>query len=128
MARAKFIFAGLLTFTCLAQDFERYPGSRLDEKASREITAPGGRQIEVYTTNDDLDKVYAFYKQRYKEFVMRGHAPKPGQPVKWAFFLIDGAASLSTSTYWMKIQRPYVVSSDGKETRDVTVIDVVRGK
>ncbi len=115
---------------CLAQDFKPYAGSKLDEKGSREASAAApGKQSEVYTTGDAFDKVLAFYKGLYKEFAMRG-APKlpSGQQVQWAFFILDGGKNLSDSKYWMKIQRPYVGGTDGRDVRDVTVIQTVRAK
>jgi hypothetical protein len=116
---------------CLAQDFKPYTGSKPDEKASREATAAApGKQSEVYTTGDAFDKVYAFYKGLYKEYAMRGSGPKlpSGQQIKWAFFIIDGGKDLSSSKYWMKIQRPYVGGADGKDIRDISVIQTVRAK
>jgi len=116
---------------CLAQDFEAYAGSKLDEKASREASAAApGKQSEVYTTGDAFDKTYAFYKGLYKEYAMPGSGPKlpSGQQIKWAFFIIDGGKDLSGSKYWMKVQRPYVGGADGKDIRDITVIQTVRTK
>ena len=114
-----------------AQDFKPYAGSKVDEKASREASAAApGKQSEVYTTSDGFDKVYAFYKTLYKESAMSRPPPKlpSGQQLKWAFFLIDGGTSLASSKYWMKIQRPYVGGADGKDIRDITVIQTVRAK
>jgi hypothetical protein len=116
---------------CLAQDFKSYAGSKLDEKASREASAAApGKQSEVYTTSDALDKVYAFYKGLYKEYPMRNSGPKlpSGQQVKWSFFIIDGGKDLASSKYWMKVQRPYVGGADGTDIRDVTIIQTVRSK
>jgi hypothetical protein len=116
---------------CLAQDFKPYAGSKLDEKASREASAAvPGKQSEVYTTPDSLDKVYAFYKGMYKESTMRSTGPKlpTGQQVKWYFFVLDGGTTLANSKLWMKIQRPYVGGADGQDIRDVTIIQTVRTK
>jgi hypothetical protein len=116
---------------CLAQDFKPYTGSKLDDKASSDASAATpGKQSEVYTTGDAFDKVYAFYKGLYKEYTMRSSGPKlpSGQQIKWAFFIIDGGKDLSSSKYWMKIQRPYVGGVDGKDIRDITVIQTVRAK
>ena len=120
-----------VTIPCLAQDFKPYAGSKLDEKASREATsAVPGKQSEVYTTGDTLDKVYTFYKGLYKEFMMRSTGPKlpSGQQVKWYFFIIDEGPTLANSKLWMKIQRPYVGGADGQDIRDVTIIQTVRKK
>jgi hypothetical protein len=114
-----------------AQDFKPYPGSKVDEKASREASAAvPGKESQAYTTTDALDKVSAFYKGLYKEITMRSSGPKlpSGEQVRWVFFAIDGGTSLAQSKYWMKVQRPYVGGTDGKDVRDVTVIQTVRSK
>ncbi len=103
----------------------------MDDKASREASAAApGKQSEVYTTGDSLDKVYAFYKGMYKEFSMRSTGPKlpSGQQVKWYFFILDGGTTLANSKLWMKIQRPYVGGADGTDIRDLTIIQTVRTK
>jgi hypothetical protein len=125
------IVAGAFCLPCLAQDFKPYAGAKLDEKGSREASAAApGKTSEVYTTNDAFDKVYAFYKGLYKEYVMPGGRTRMagGQPLKWAFFTIDGGKDLAVSKYWMKIQRPYVGGADGSDIRDLTVIQTVRSK
>ncbi len=122
---------GSLNFLCLAQDFKPYPNSKLDATASHEASAAApGKASEVYSTSDSLDKVYAFYKPLYKEFSMRSTGPKlpTGQQVKWYFFILDGGTTLANSKYWMKIQRPYVGGADGKDVRDISIIQTVRNK
>ena len=129
------LMAGLLMLAGIvplfAQDFKPYPGAKADEKASREASAAApGKESQVFTTTDPLDKVSAFYKGLYKEIQMRSSGPKlpSGAQVEWAFFTIDGGATLAQSKYWMKVQRPYVGGTDGKDVRDVTVIQTVRSK
>jgi hypothetical protein len=128
------LLAGLLiTFStlCLAQDFKPYTGAKLDDKASREASAAvPGKESQVYTTGDALDKVYAFYKGTYKEFSMRSTGPTlpSGEQVKWYFFILDGGTTLANSKLWMKIQHPYVGGADGKDIRDLTIIQTVRTK
>ena len=129
------LLAGMLfasaNVLCLAQDFKPYAGSKLDERASREASAAApGKQSQVYTTGDSLDKVYAFYKGLYKEFTMRSTGPKlpSGQQVKWFFFIVDGGTTLANSKLWLKIQRPYVGGADGQDIRDITIIQTVRTK
>ena len=58
-----------------------------------------GKQSEVYTTDDSLDKVYAFYEGMYKEIAMRSGGPKlpSGQQVKWYFFILDSGTTLANS-------------------------------
>jgi len=128
--RTGIVLASFITL-CLGQDFKPYPGSKLDDKASREASAAApGKQSEVFTTSDPLDKVYAFYKPLYKESTMRSSGPKlpSGQQVKWYFFILDGGTTLANSKLWMKIQRPYVGGTDGQDVRDVTLIQTVRSK
>src|ERR1700704_4797348 len=124
------MFLAAVDVPCPAQDFKPYAGSKLDEKGSREASAAApGKQSEVYTTGDAFDKVFAFYKGLYKEFPMRGGPKLPsGQAIQWAFFILDGGKDLAASKYWMKIQRPYVGGADGKDIRDITVIQTVRAK
>jgi hypothetical protein len=91
----------------LAQDVKTYPGSKLDEKASREASAAApGKRSDVYTTGDALDK----------------------EQVRWFFFIMDGGTNLADSKLWMKIQRPYVGGPSGEDVRDITVIQTVRTK
>jgi hypothetical protein len=116
---------------CVSQEFKPYAGSKVDEKASREASAAApGKQSEVYTTSDALEKVYTFYKGLYKEFTMRSTGPRlpSGQQVKWYFFILDGGTTLADSKSWMKIQRPYVGGADGQDIRDVTIIQTVHAK
>ncbi len=125
------MFVASVNILFSAQDFKPYAGSKLDEKASREASAATpGKQSEVYTTADPLDKVYAFYKGLYKEYPMRSTGPKlpSGQQVKWAFFIVDGGTTLANSKLWLKIQRPYVGGAEGQDIRDVTLIQTVRTK
>jgi hypothetical protein len=75
--------------------------------------------------------VLAFYKGVYKQDTsMPPAGPKlpSGQQIQWASFIIDDASKLPSSNYWMKIQHPFVARTDGKDVRDVTVIQSVRKK
>ena len=116
----------------IGEELRRFPGSQLDEKASREASqATPGKESQVYTTSEGFGKIYAFYKDLYKQdTTMPAGGPKlpSGQQVQWAFFIIDGGKNLASSKYWMKIQHPSVGGTDGKEIRDVTVIQSVRTK
>jgi hypothetical protein len=116
-----------------AQDFEVYPGARPDDKAARAASAANpGVECRVFISGDSFEKIYAFYRSRYKELA----SPFPGQKlpdgriVKWAFFILDGTSSLSRSRYWIKVQRPAIdsVNDTGEFTnvRDISVIEVIR--
>ena len=125
------MFLASVSIPCGAQEFKPYTGSKIDEKASREASAAApGKQSEVYTTSDALDKVYTFYKGLYKEFTMRSTGPRlpSGQQVKWYFFILDGGTTLANSKLWLKIQRPYVGGAEGQDIRDITIIQTVRTK
>src|SRR5579863_2361552 len=100
MRRALSLICAIGSLILAAQAFKVYRGSKLDEGASREAST-GKAEVEVYTTDDSLDKVYAFYKTLYPEFVMKRPAPKlaSGQQAKWAFFILDGAQGLASSHY-----------------------------
>ena len=124
-----FLLAG--SAPCRAEDFKPYPGSKVDETASSEASATvPGKESLVYTTSDALDKVFSFYKGLYKEITMRSTGPAlpSGEQVHWFFFTIDGETSLAKSKFWMKVQRPYVGGTDGKDIRQITVIQTVRAK
>jgi hypothetical protein len=125
------MFLASVSVPGVAQEFKPYAGSKADEKASREASAAApGKQSEVYTTSDALDKVYTFYKGLYKEFTMSNTGPRlpSGQQVKWYFFILDRGTTLADSKSWMKIQRPYVGGADGQDIRDITVIQTVKSK
>lgn len=116
----------------VAQELKLFPGSHLDDKASAEAsqTVPG-KVSQVYTTSASFDKVFEFYKGVYKQDTSMGSTgPKlpSGQQIQWAFFIVDGGTKLATSNFWMKIQHPYVGGADGKDIREVTVIQSVRKK
>ena len=124
-----FLVAGLVP--CRAEGFKLYPGSKADAAASSEASASvPGKESLVYTTPDALDKVSSFYKGLYKEITMRSSGPTlpSGEQVRWFFFAIDGETSLAKSKFWMKVQRPYVGGTDGKDIRQITVIQTVRTK
>jgi hypothetical protein len=129
---ASYVALVLACVPAIAQDFKQYPGSKLDDKASREASSTkSGIDCQVFTTPDSFDKLYAFYKAMYKEQAWPVHPPKlpSGQEIRWAFFLIDGAKDLAHSKLWMKIQRPYIGTVDGnldfKDIRDISVIQTV---
>lgn len=136
----RFVYSGLVMSVILisasafgiAEELKVFPGSRLDEKASAEASqAAPGKVSQVYVTSESFDKVFAFYKGIYKQDLsMHSTGPKlpSGEQIQWAFFLIDSGTKLSNSNFWMKVQHPYVGGSDGKDIRDVTVIQSVRKK
>lgn len=134
----------LLTFV-FAAEFKPYPGSKIDEKASKEATAilrqsgmPG--KSTIYTTNEPFEKVQAFYRGTAKEYRMpgeKGGKKLPmGQDLKEAYFIFDGAADITTSRLWIKVQRPYIGGIEMgkdfqvkyKDVRDVTAVTVSEQK
>jgi len=128
--------AGLLLALCtLAPATDRvdvYPGAVLDAAASR-AASYGRKQSQVYTTNDGYDRVYAFYKGRYKEnpYPLPPVTLPSGKPVRSAIFFVDGAQNLAVSKLWIRIQRPYIFTmnkgtGEFEDVRDVSVIQTVR--
>ena len=113
-----------------AQDFKVYPGGKIDADAGRQASSKKS-QSEVYVTSDSFDRVYAFYKGLYKEHPWKVPAPTlpSGKPVRWAFFILDGAKDLKESKFWLKIQYPYIRTvdekADYKDIRDITTIQTV---
>jgi len=110
-----------------AAEFKPYPGAKIDEKATQEAnqSAAGSKmgkapKSTIYTTNDSFEKVFDFYKGMTKEYKMphqkEGKVKKlpSGQELKEAYFILDGASELMSSKLWIKIQRPYIESKDGR--------------
>ena len=110
-----------------AAEFKPYPGAKIDEKATQEAnqSAAGSKlgkspTSTIYTTNDSFEKVFDFYKGMTKEYKMphqkEGKVKKlpSGQELKEAYFILDGASELMSSKLWIKIQRPYIESKDGR--------------
>ena len=122
-----------LAIFAAAQDVAVYPGAHPDDKAGRAASAANpGVECRVFISGDSFENIYAFYRSRYKEFTSpfpRQELPD-GRVVKWAFFILDGASSLSRSRYWIKVQRPAIdsVNDTGEFTnvRDISVIEVIR--
>lgn len=130
---AQFFILAAAALPVAAQEFQPYPGSKLDEKAGRQASSIAkNKECRVYATGDSFEKVYSFYKARYREITSpfpRQKLPN-GTDVKWAFFVLDDGKTLSRSRFWMKIQRPYIGDVDDaaefKDVRDVSVIQTVR--
>ena len=112
---------------CLAEDMKGYPGAKRDDNVSREATAAApGKQVDVYLTSDGFDKVVAFYKPLYKELPLHAAPPGQKQAMQMTFFVIDGASTLASSKYWVKVQHPYLDMAHN--AHDLTVIQSVRSK
>ena len=103
----------------------------MTRQASRRPPSNKNMEVRVYTSGDNFEKVYSFYKSLYKEVAVP--FPKQilsnGQEVKWAFFVLDGGKDLMHSNYWMKVQRPYIGTVDDEanfeDVRDISVIQTV---
>jgi hypothetical protein len=83
-----------------AQDFAVYPAAHPYDKADRAVSAANpGVECRVFITGDSFEKIYTFYRSRYKELTppFPGQKLPDGRIVKWAFFILDGASSLSRS-------------------------------
>lgn len=144
MKRTIFILAFIILFASPertnAGSFKVYPGAKLEDVFEAKQSEFGAskisksRKVIVFTTNDFFENVVAFYRGNAREYRIPG-AGRPaklplGQELKEAYFILDGAGDIMTSTHWIKIQRPYLVRGrtgegvQGKyETaRDVTAI------
>jgi hypothetical protein len=128
-----------LTTGAAAQSFKPYPGATKytppDTPENREMmkALPPGTTATAYITKDPFEKVVAFYKGSSKEYKMPGMRADrklpSGQELKQTFLIFDGAADISTSKNWAKIQNPFIGSVDFKggapvysDVRDVTEI------
>jgi hypothetical protein len=145
------VTAGVILFSLSAHasDFKVYPNAKLDQVEMQKYQAQlSGLDAQtrkmvgvqsIYTTNDDFQKVYAFYKNLYKETdlnIKKTNTPMPGgKMLNDAFFCLDGSDSIAKSKYWMKIQNPFI--GDAKlsprsgdpgfnDVRNITVISVVK--
>jgi len=119
-----------------AGEFKPYPGSVLDQKATESAKAMAdqsgveGVMGAVYTTEDPIEKVKAFYKDLAKEYEMPGIGKtrklSSGQELRQIFFIFDGADNLASSKLWIMVQNPYVVDVKHKNIRNVTAIVVTQ--
>ena len=137
-ARLTLLIFGL-TIGAAGQGFKPYPGATKytppDTKENREMmkAMPPGITSTAYITKDAYEKVVAFYKGSAKEYKMPGMPANrklpTGQEMKQTFFIFDGAADITTSKSWAKVQNPFIGSVDFKggapvysDVRDVTEI------
>jgi len=122
------IFAAL-ALAPAAEQFEVYPGAVLDAPATK-AASYGRTQSQVYVTNDSYDRVYAFYKSRYKEnpWPLPSATLPSGKKVQSAIFILDGAKNLATSKLWVKVQRPFIftVSKETGEFEDIRDVSVIQ--
>ena len=116
-----------------AKSFVPYPHSKPDVASAKqaEKLAPG-THVGVWTSTDSFEQVVAFYKARYSAYKMPGTGAVGAQRVKMAFFMLDGAADISKSRSWMKVQRPFVGNfsfhngaPQPQDVRDLTAIETV---
>jgi hypothetical protein len=92
-----------------------YPGAHVDAEynqlgksdASTRRQQAMGVVTTVYASSDSYDKIYAFYKSRYKPdttmldymvAAFKAH-PQPGVAVPRAMFTIDGPSTLTLATF-----------------------------
>ena len=120
-----------------ASEFKVYPGTKIDEKATKEANeaAQAAKMYNVkstiYTTTDSFPKVSSLYKGMSKEYILSRASGTSGKPKKYekydlyeAFFIFDDAKDLASSKLWVKVQRPYI----DNDVRDITVILVTEKK
>jgi hypothetical protein len=154
MKRVVYVLAFLMSFAfaspVIATEFKPYPGTTVDQKATREATEllkQSGMtgKATIYTTSDSFEKVVAFYKGMAREWQMPKGDETPklqsGGVLKETYFIFDGAKDITTSKLWIKIQRPYIgrmkatlppnpkyVEDVYEDIRNVTVVTVSEGK
>ena len=135
----------VLTVGTAAQTFKPYPGASKytppDTPENRELlkAMPAGVTASYFTTPDAYEKVVAFYKAFAKEYRMPhmpgGKLPN-GQELKMTYIVFDGAADITASKSWAKIQYPFIggIEFKGesgpvyKDIRNVTEIVVSEKK
>jgi len=134
-----------ITSAAAAQGFKPYPGATRYTPPDNEQTRnalkdlPPGATAASYTTPDSFEKVVAFYKGFAKQYDMphqrAGAKLANGQELQQTFFIFDGAADITTSKSWAKVQHPFIggVEFKGgapqyKDVRDVTEIAVTQKK
>jgi len=121
--------------------FELYPGAKKPDWAEKLRhsaalegiqTDAGARDVEIYSTPDAFEKVYAFYKKLGTE--VRGMSSEKGRPgprgitVHVGAFTLDGAPTLRESRQCVVITRPVFLDVKLQEMRDETAIEVLTKK
>ncbi len=119
-----------------AGEFKPYPGSVLDQKATEKAkimaaqSGVEGVMGTVYTTEDPIEKVEAFYRNLAKEYEMPGIGKtrklSTGQELRQIFFIFDGADDLASSKLWIMVQNPYIADQKLKDIRNVTAIVITK--
>jgi hypothetical protein len=103
-----------------AAEVSVYPGARLEKDEMRSVENTQGKltakvralmgKVQIYTTEDGFEKVYAYYQKRYPETDPGMKQTKvkiaTGQTVSSAFFCLDGAKSINESRRFLKIEGP----------------------
>jgi hypothetical protein len=116
--------------------FKVYPGARVEDIYEEKQPGGGGKtfknhKVIIFTTNDFFENVVAFYRGNAREYrIPGGGRPiklSSGRELKEAYFILDEAGDIMTSTHWIKIQRPYLVrgrTGEGFRGKYETVRDV----
>lgn len=118
-------------------DFAIYPGAQREKQLEQRLAQLAkndpnsqGVEWELYLSSDPFQRVYEFYKTIGVEDEAMKKIPAPALPngaaVQWAFFIFDGAKSIRSSKFWLKIQHPLVADPTFKDIRDFTSIQVAR--
>ena len=103
--------------------FKLYPGAtrytppETEQTKLFESSLLAGTTITAYFTDDPFDKVLAFYRgigKEYRSPHMKREKLPDGEPIQRAFVIFDGAADLSRSTSWARIQHPFIGSISEK--------------
>jgi hypothetical protein len=144
------LILGVAALGARAEEADIYPKAVLDEvamqkytvqmkNASREMKRMMGEQ-KVYTTSDDFEDVYDYYKDAYPETDKKLKKKNPklpdGRMLREAYFCLDEAKSINQSKHWMKLQWPSIgkvnITKRHKvvyeDVRELTVITIVEKK
>jgi hypothetical protein len=119
-----------------AAAFQVYPGAVRQkdwEQRSRDQVAKSGtqksfapREVQMYSSSDSFEKVYAFYQKLGTEMPNfsspQGRKLPNGTLVKMAAFTFDGGRSMSASKQYVVISRPIFLDEKFQEMHDVTAI------
>jgi len=113
-----------------AGSFAEYPGAILDKKLTAKAQAAADKagkksSTKAFYTSAGFEKVKAFYLKLAKEHKMPGRQQKldDGTPIQQAYFIFDGAETITASKDWVAVQNPMIGDFEFKNGK-VHFVDV----